>query len=145
MERWPRKTKFPLAIGRGKLKSRWILPAGQILLFQCGKRWQDEGQWEGKKAESEIPNVPEQGGQGQHVLCTSQGCRKEELGTFICVPKDAPKDKDLLCCPCLCTGIGANQNIYLFIIFIIWLGFLERHKGTENGVQNLSLEGKEQK
>lgn len=99
----------------------------------------------GEESRVRNPKCARAGWAGEHVLCTSQGCRKEELGTFICVPKDAPKDKDLLCCPCLCTGIGANQNIYLFIIFIIWLGFLERHKGTENGVQNLSLEGKEQK
>lgn len=102
MERWPRKTKFPLAIGRGKLKSRWILLAGQILLFQCGKRWQDEGQWEGRKAESEIPKCAARAGWAGaaravhltvvqergavHIHLCPKGCAKGKRSAFLPLP-----------------------------------------------------------
>lgn len=97
----------------GKLKSRIILPAGQILLFQCGKRWQDQGQRGGKKAESGIPNCaawtpPSRVGKGS--TCPPSVMQEGGAVHVHCVLKDAPKEKDLLVCPCLSSDVCANQN-----------------------------------
>lgn len=77
----------------GKLKSRRILPVGQILLFQYSKRWQNQGRCGGKKAASQKSTAmwPEhhrarQGGQWLHVLYTPYWCSKEELCTLLWAP-----------------------------------------------------------
>lgn len=126
----------------GKLRSRELCLLAKFCFFSVIRGDKIRGSVRGRKQSQKSPNVqpghPRAGWAGAARAVLLQGCRKEELCTFTCVLRDAPKEKDLLFCSCPSTDIGAKQNM-------LWLGFLEKHKGTENGVRNLSLRGNEQK